>query len=169
MYIWLMEIDKKLLDDIRSYCNLNGVKLGEYVNATIKRAFMEDKYGDAPFLKKDSQEFVMHGNKAFEDAVNAEVKRILNSPKEFGEIAKKFNQKFFKDTDELDTEMRKFNEAFFHGIKETQETEKEISSHMEKNSLEPVSTGELIYRGDETRQDRQENAQIPENAQKNLQ
>ena len=166
MYIWNMEIDKKLLDDIRSYCKLNGLKLGEYVNATLKRAFMEDKYGDAPFLKKDSQEFVMHGNKAFEDAVDAEVKKILNDPKEFEEVAKKFNQKFFKGTDELDTAMRKFNETFFHGMKEAQETEKEISDYMEKNNLEPVSMEELIYGDDESGKDRQENAQIPENVQK---
>ena len=145
-----MEINKKLLDDIRSYCKLNGLKLGEYVNGTLKRAFMEDKYGDATFLKKDSQEFVMYGNKAFEDAVDAEVKRILNDPKEFEEAAKKFSQKFFKGTDELDTAMRKFNETFFRGMKEAQETEKEISDYMEKNNLEPVSMDEFIYGDDET-------------------
>ncbi|MBP5725285.1 MAG: hypothetical protein J6X18_17130, partial [Bacteroidales bacterium] len=65
-----MEVDKKLYEDIKEYCKLNGLKPSEYVNATLKKAFMEDKYGSAPFLKKDSQEFVVYGNKAFEDAVN---------------------------------------------------------------------------------------------------
>lgn len=161
-----MEIDKKLLDDIRSYCKLNGLKLGEYVNATLKRAFMEDKYGNAPFLKKDSQEFVMYGNKAFNDAVDAEVKRILNSPKEIEEITEKFNQKFFKDPDELDTAMKKFNETLLDGMKEAQETEKEISDYMEKNNLEPVSMEELIYGDDESGQDVSKNVQKPENVQK---
>lgn len=145
-----MEVDKKLYQEIKQYCELNGLKPSEYVNSTLKKAFMEDKYGSAPFLMKDSQEFVMHGSKAFDDAVDAEVKRILNDPKEFEEVAKKFNQKFYKGTDELETAMRKFNETFFHGMKEAQETEKEISDYMEEHNLEPVSMDELIYGDDDT-------------------
>lgn len=154
-----MEIDKELYKEIKEYCDLNGIKVREYVNSLLKKAFMKDKYGSAPFLKKDSQEFVMYGNKAFNDAVDAEVKRILNSPEEFEEIAKKFNQKFFKDTDELDTTMRKFNETFFHGMKEAQETEREISEYMEKNNLEPVSVEELIYGEDEKKENGRESAE----------
>ena len=154
-----MEVDKKLYQEIKQYCELNGLKPGEYVNSTLKKAFMEDKYGSAPFLKKD-QDLNFYGNKAFDDAVDAEVKRILNDPKEFEEIAKKFNQKFYKGTDELETAMRKFNETFFHGMKEAQETEKEISDYMEKNNLEPVPMDELIYGEDESGQNTVKNTQI---------
>lgn len=158
-----MEIDKKLYESIKEYCKLNGIKPGEYINSLLKKAFMEDKYGVSPFKRAEDATI---GNKAFDDAVDAEVKRILSDPKEFEEIAKKFNQKFFKGTDELDTAMRKFNEAFFQGMKEAEETEKEISDHMEKNNIEPVSIEELIYGDDESRQDVQENVQIQENVQK---
>lgn len=119
-----MEIDKKLHEEIKEYCKLNGLKTTEYVNSLLKKAFMEDKYGVSPF-SKDRTPII--GNDAFEEAVNDEVRRILNDPKEFEEIAKKFNQKFF------------------HGMKETEETEKEISDYMEKNDIEPVSMDELIY------------------------
>ena len=137
-----MEIDKKLHEEIKEYCKLNGLKTAEYVNSLLKKAFMLDKYGVSPFSKERTP---IIGNDAFEEAVNDEVRRILNDPKEFEEVAKKFNQKFFKGTDELDTAMRKFNETFFHGMKEAQETGKEISDYMEKNNLEPVSMDELIY------------------------
>lgn len=162
-----MEIDKKLHEEIKEYCKLNGLKTAEYVNSLLKKAFMMDKYGVSPFKRAEDS---VIGNKAFEDAVNAEVKRILNDKEELhallsakfenGESGRvyseealrdavaKFNQKFFKGTDELDTAMRKFNETFFHGMKEAQETEKEISDYMEKNNLEPVSMDELIYGDD---------------------
>lgn len=158
-----MEVDKKLYEEIKEYCKFNGLKPSEYVNSLLKKAFMEDKYGVSPF--KCAEDSVI-GNKAFNDAVDAEVKRILNNPKEFEEIAKKFNQKFFKGTDELDTAMRKFNETFFHGMKEAQETEREISEYMEKNNLEPVSMDELIYGDDESRQDVPKSVPIQENDEK---
>lgn len=158
-----MEVDKKLYEEIKEYCKLNGIKPSEYVNSLLKKAFMEDKYGVSPFSKERTP---IIGNDAFEKAVNDEVKRILNDPKEFEEVAKKFNQKFFKDTDELNTAMKKFNETFLDGMKEAQETEKEISDYMEKNNLEPVSMDELIYGDDESRQDVQKNVQIQENVQK---
>ena len=44
-----MEIDKKLYEDIKAYCKLNNLKVGEYVNGLLKKAFMEDKYGASPF------------------------------------------------------------------------------------------------------------------------
>lgn len=176
-----MEVDKKLYEDIKEYCKLNGLKPSEYINATLKRAFMKDKYGDAPFLQKCGQEFVMYGNKAFEDAVNAEIKRILNDKDEIEKIVEEHRKRFYNGPDESEEAQRKFNETFFHGMKEPQEAEKEISDYMEKNNLEPVSIEELIFDEDdpadnsvskndepaeESRQDVQKNVQIQENVQK---
>ena len=86
-----MEIDKKLYGDIKEYCKLNGLKTAEYVNSLLKNAFMLDKYGVSPF----SKEHTVIEHDAFNEAVNNEVKRILNDPKEFEEAAKKFNKGFF--------------------------------------------------------------------------
>lgn len=73
-----MEVDKKLYEEIKEYCKLNGIKPSEYVNSLLKEAFMKDKYGIAPFNRRDP--YV--GNRAFEDAVNAEIKRIMNDKNE---------------------------------------------------------------------------------------
>ena len=112
-----MEIDKKLYGDIKEYCKLNGLKTAEYVNSLLKNAFMLDKYGVSPF----SKERTVIEHDAFNEAVNNEVKRILNDPKEFEEVAKKFNKGFFE-------EMKEYDKA-------------EIT---EKSDPEPVSADEII-------------------------
>lgn len=157
-----MEVDKKLYQEIKQYCELNGLKPSEYVNSTLKKAFMEDKYGSAPFLRKD-QDLVLNGNDAFNDAVNAEVKRILNDEEEmkkfFSEVNRAANEihpkstrvaGFIEVTDEQKKAFEDFEKKMLDGMKEAQETEKEISDYMEENNLEPVSMDELIYGDDET-------------------
>lgn len=69
-----MEIDKKLYEEIKEYCKLNGLKPAEYANGLLKKAFMEDKYGLSPFKRTED---VAITNKAFDEAVSAEIKRIL--------------------------------------------------------------------------------------------
>ena len=157
-----MEVDKKLYQEIKQYCELNGLKPSEYVNSTLKKAFMEDKYGSAPFLWKD-QDLALNGNKAFNDAVNAEVKRILNDEEEmkkfFSEVNRAANEihskgtkvaSFIEVTDEQKKAFENFEKKMLDGMKEAQETEKEISDYMEKNNLEPVPMDELIYGDDDT-------------------
>ena len=117
-----MEIDKKLYGDIKEYCKLNGLKTAEYVNSLLKNAFMLDKYGVSPF----SKERTVIEHDAFNEAVNNEVKRILNDPKEFEEVAKKFNKDFFDEMKE-------------HGKTEI----------TEKSNPEPVSADEIIDGNDE--------------------
>ena len=43
-----MEIEKRLLSDISSYCSLNDLDEDKYINSILKKAFMTDKYGDRP-------------------------------------------------------------------------------------------------------------------------
>lgn len=117
-----MEIDKKLYGDIKEYCKLNGLKTAEYVNSLLKNAFMLDKYGVSPFSKERTA--IEHN--AFNEAVNNEVKRILNDPKEFEEAAKKFNKTLFD-------EMKEYDKI-------------EIT---EKSDPEPVSADEIIDGNDE--------------------
>ena len=45
-----MEVDKKLYEEIKEYCLLNGLKPKEYINDLLRKAFMEDKYGAKPFM-----------------------------------------------------------------------------------------------------------------------
>ena len=44
----VMEVDKKLYEEIKEYCSLNGLKPRDFTNSLLKKAFMEEKYGKAP-------------------------------------------------------------------------------------------------------------------------
>jgi hypothetical protein len=46
-----IEIKDKLYKDIESYCTLNELDFNNYINDLLKKAFMEEKYGDRPFAK----------------------------------------------------------------------------------------------------------------------
>lgn len=49
-----MEIDKKLLDEIKCYCRMNNLKLGAFVNDLLRKAFNEEKFGKGPMLNKNN-------------------------------------------------------------------------------------------------------------------
>ena len=88
-----MEIDKKLYGEIKEYCKLNGLKPSEYVNALLKKAFMEDKYGAAPFKK----EVTFVGNKKFDEAVIAEINEIIHDREKLSEFIKTHQERFVND------------------------------------------------------------------------
>lgn len=46
----IMEINKKLAQDISSYCKLNGLDENKYLNDLLLDAFMVDKYGNRPSI-----------------------------------------------------------------------------------------------------------------------
>lgn len=88
-----MEVDKKLYEDIKEYCALNGLKPKEYINALLKKAFMEDKYGTAPFKK----EVTFVGNKKFDEAVIAEINEIIHDKEKLSEFIKTRQEMFVTD------------------------------------------------------------------------
>ena len=47
-----LKISENLLSDLREYCKLNNLKLSDYIEELIQKGFTDDKFGDAPFLKK---------------------------------------------------------------------------------------------------------------------
>lgn len=52
-----MEIEKKLYSEIKDYCSINNLKIGDFVNKLLRKAFNIEKYGVAPpFLKENSVE-----------------------------------------------------------------------------------------------------------------
>lgn len=54
-----MEVDKKLYEEIKEYCELNGLKPRDFTNSLLKKAFMEEKYGKAPpFFNQPAREIV---------------------------------------------------------------------------------------------------------------
>lgn len=60
-----MEIDKKLYEDIKAYCKLNNLKISDFVNAILRKAFNIEKYGDVPpiFNKKIQNDMPINNKK----------------------------------------------------------------------------------------------------------
>ena len=88
-----MEIDKKLYEDIKAYCDLNGIKPKEYINTLLKKAFMEDKYGAAPFRTYKEENGDVSFNNIPENVLKAKMKEILDDMvsgnKEYAEFVDK--------------------------------------------------------------------------------
>lgn len=53
--IYKMNIDKKLYSEIKDYCRLNNLKISDYINNLLRKAFIIEKYGEKPiiFLNKE--------------------------------------------------------------------------------------------------------------------
>lgn len=47
-----ISIGENLYKDLKEYCELNSLKMNEFVESLLKDAFMVEKYGDAPFFTK---------------------------------------------------------------------------------------------------------------------
>lgn len=47
-----VSIDDKLYADIKEYCDVNELRVREYVEGLLKKAFLTDKYGATPFAKE---------------------------------------------------------------------------------------------------------------------
>lgn len=45
-------IETKLYNEIKEYCKLNNLKANIFINELLKKAFMREKYGEAPFNVK---------------------------------------------------------------------------------------------------------------------
>lgn len=44
----MIKIDDKLKEEIKQYCALNKLKMGEFVNKLLKESFIREKYGEKP-------------------------------------------------------------------------------------------------------------------------
>lgn len=48
-----IRIDSKIYNDVKAYCDLNGLKIGEFVNSLIREGLTIEKYGFKPGDKSD--------------------------------------------------------------------------------------------------------------------
>ena len=49
-------IEEKLYENVRDYCEINGLDIKKYINQKLKSALMLDKYGSSPFSREESVE-----------------------------------------------------------------------------------------------------------------
>lgn len=68
-----IEISDKLFNDIEKYCELNELKVNEYIEGLLKKAFTVEKYGDRPVISKPSKPKQIKQEKSVENnSVNEE-------------------------------------------------------------------------------------------------
>lgn len=47
-----MQLDKELYNEIKEYCELNGLKTRDFIHQMLRDAFLIEKYGKTPFSNK---------------------------------------------------------------------------------------------------------------------
>ena len=84
-----LKITKKLLADLKEYCELNDLKLSGYIESLVSRGFNEDKFGDAPFLNKkpaqqvgflSSEDLASVINRKSEEFIRKPISELINEP-----------------------------------------------------------------------------------------
>lgn len=68
--IIMVEIDKKLYQEIKDYCKLNNLVIKDFVNKLLRKALTVEKYGDKPFSHENG---TIVDNKKKENRVMPEV------------------------------------------------------------------------------------------------
>lgn len=72
-------INENLYHDIKEYCQINDLKFGDFVDDLIRKSFMVEKYGDAPFSHLKKQEEIPEQiqaviNEHWDELINDEIK-----------------------------------------------------------------------------------------------
>lgn len=69
----MIEIDKRLHQDIKAYCKLNGLVMKDFINKLLKKAFMVEKYGDKPFAEPKMSNLEKEAIEKIKDMVEGQV------------------------------------------------------------------------------------------------
>lgn len=90
----MVEIDRKLYNDIKLYCKTNDLVIKDFINKLLRKAFTIEKYGERPFVESKPNVIEMSlvetkpttiGNNTDKLADSHFVKHEVN-PTDYGEI-----------------------------------------------------------------------------------
>lgn len=88
-----MQIDKRLYDEINSFCKENNLKTRDFIHKILKEAFLREKYGETPFpvnqiqlLSENQPETVVNTNHFEEKVITIPENNYWDSPDEEEEI-----------------------------------------------------------------------------------
>lgn len=143
-----IEIKDKLYKDIESYCTINELDFNDYINDLLKKAFMEEKYGDRPFAKTVPYEKPLPTNETqtpteveIEVKKNEETKEYEVEMKETTiPIETNIEKDILKDAEELS----KLKETIKSELAANQKPAEEITIDTVKKAIESVREDEPI-------------------------
>ena len=141
-----MEIDKNLYQEIKEYCNLNGIKPKDYINTLLRKAFMQDKYGERPFQTQknpDNGHVITHDIP--ESVIEAKVREILDGMKANSDPEKvaekiedgKVNEGIFEenDTNEESRQDVSINVSIPENV---EKKDKNLDNKPKKRTIKPI-------------------------------
>ena len=76
----MIEIDKRLHQEIKDYCKFNGLIMKDFVNKLLKRAFTIEKYGETPFCNDNSPKPIINETLEMNNEVENHVVTSIESP-----------------------------------------------------------------------------------------
>lgn len=89
-----MEIEKKLYADIKEYCKLNDLKIGQFINNLLSKAFIEEKFGKRPQIFEKKSIFVKEKKNIPIEKVEKPVeKEVIETPVEETQTEENFQLK----------------------------------------------------------------------------
>jgi hypothetical protein len=139
-----IEIKDKLYKDIESYCALNKLDFKDYVNDLLKKAFMEEKYGDRPFAKTVPYEKPLPVNKT-PTPIEVEIEVNKNDEtKEYEVEMKETTIPIETDTLKDAEELSKLKETIKSALAANQKPAEEITIDTVKQAIESVQDDEPV-------------------------
>ena len=78
----MVEIDKKLYQEIKDYCKLNNLVIKDFVSKLLRKAFTIEKYGDRPFAENN----ITVGNDTTQKLRDSVFAKTEVNPSYYGEL-----------------------------------------------------------------------------------
>ena len=86
-----VNVDDKLYEDIKQYCKLNGLKIGNFINEILEKSFLVEKYGSMPPFFKHNPDT---------EPVPVDVKTALES----GQTVEEFRERYLSEPEPVKKE-----------------------------------------------------------------
>lgn len=113
-----MQLDNKLYQEIKEYCELNNLKTRDFIHNILKEAFLKEKYGESPFNKKNVD--VIPNREEILDNFIRNITPQIDIENEINEIV---SDNFFEFFDEKNT------------LNQNNDIQKEIHNNTQKEEL----------------------------------
>jgi hypothetical protein len=90
-----VNVDDKLYEDIKQYCKLNGLKIGNFINEILEKSFLVEKYGSMPPFFKHNPDT---------EPVPVDVKMALES----GQTVEEFRERYLSEPEPVKNKKEKY-------------------------------------------------------------
>lgn len=142
-----IEISDRTFENLKEYCTLNNLKIGQFADKLIHEGLMMEKYGDVPFTnyRKPIQEIVIPGEvkeefkKGFKNAIVEGETNFLVNEEGVKAIDKETKDRMIEAMEKPEAEHPQTHIT-------NQEREREIQEKIPKQTVIPTKTDKKIIK-----------------------